>query len=160
LFLFPVALWGKGLIKHAVGSYVCTLGTLGALVNFVYPVNVIGTYSCISFAGMLTLFNHGTMLLSAAVLLFTGEHRFTQIDSLKKLLIAPVPTLIFSIPVNIFNFIFDADYMFFRLNSFFLGDIFRDVPDAWAVVIMYIFYIALQTIPYLPSYISNKIKKV
>ncbi len=159
LFIFPLALWGKDLVKHAVGSYVCTLGTLGALVNFVYPVNVIGTYSCISFAGCLTLFNHGVMLLSAAVLLLTHEHSFTGIDSARKLLVAPIPTLLFSIPVNIFNFTFGADYMFFKLDSFFLGDIFRDVPDGWAVVIMYLFYIALQTIPYLPSYISNKIKK-
>ena len=160
LFVFPLALWSKGLVKHAVGSYVCTLGTLGALVNFVYPANVVGTYSCISFAGSLTFFTHGVMLLSAAVILLRREHSFTGIDSTAKLLVAPIPTLIFSIPVNIFNFTVGADYMFFKLDSFFLGDIFRDVPDEWSVVIMYVFYIALHTLPYLPSYISNKIKRV
>lgn len=159
MYIFPIALWGKGLVKHATGTYVCTVGALGALINFVYPANVIGRYSCISFPGSLTLFNHGVMLLSAAVLIMCSEHSFTGIDSIKKLLVGPVPVLIFSIPVNIFNFTLDADYMFFRLNSFFLGDLFGGVPDYAAVIIVYCFYIALQTIPYLPSYISNKLRK-
>ena len=51
MYAMPLAIFGKGIVRKMGCGYVCTLGTLGAAVNFFYPVNVIGRYSCISFAG-------------------------------------------------------------------------------------------------------------
>ena len=155
LFAFPLAVWGKGLVKHAVSAYVCILGLMGAAVNFFYPANVMGEYPCISFAGLLTLFTHGVMLTSALVLLFRRELRFDNVDSIEKLLAPCVPVLIFSIPVNIVNFTCDADYMFFKCDSFFLKPIGDATPDYVTVIIMYVLYIAIHVLPFLPSYISN-----
>lgn len=161
LFIFPFAIWGGALVRHAVSAYVCILGFLGAAVNFFYPANVMGEYSCISFAGFLTLYTHGVMLMSALVLLFRRELRFDNIDSAKKLLAPCLPVLIFSIPVNIVNFTCDADYMFFKCDSFFLKPIGDATPDYVTVIMMYAVYIAIHVLPFLPSYISNvKSKKL
>ena len=159
LFVFPFAIWGKSLVRHAVASYVCILGFLGAAVNFFYPANVMGEYSCISFAGLLTLFTHGVMLASALVLLFRRELRFDNIDSTAKLLTPCLPVLIFSIPVNIVNFTCDADYMFFKCDSFFLKPIGDATPDIVTVIIMYAIYIAIHILPFLPSYIKLSKKR-
>lgn len=155
MFFFPLCLWSKGYVKHAACTYVCTLGLLGALINFFYPANILGSYSIISFSGILTLFNHGLMLSSAILLIGRKEIKFTGIDSLTKLFVGCVPFLIFSIPVNIVNFTLDADYMFFRCNSFILKPIGDATPDFVTVILMYIFYILLHTAPFLPSYIAN-----
>ena len=117
-------------------------------------------YSCISFAGVLTLFTHGVMLTSAVVLIATKEHSFTGIDSLGKLLSPAVPVLAFSLPVNLVNFVFDADYMFFKCDSFFLKPIGDALPDLVTVIIMYLLYILLMTLPYLPSYIRVKKEEI
>jgi hypothetical protein len=156
MYVMPFYIFGKGLVKHAACGYITTLGLLGALVNFVYPATVISTYSCISFAGFHTLFYHGSMLFVALVIMLRGDNRFTGVDSLKKLLVPAIPVLIFSIPVNIVNFTIGADYMFFKCDSFILAPIGAALPDVLNVILMYVFYILLHTLPYLPSYIKNR----
>ncbi len=155
LFTYPIALWSKGLVKRAVCGYVCTLGLLGAAINFFYPVNVLGSYSIISFSGALTMLSHGMMLLAALIIFIRGDLDFKGIDSFAKLAVPAVPMLIFSIPVNIVNFTIDADYMFFKCDSFILKPIGDATPDFVTVILMYVFYILLQTAPFLPSYIAN-----
>ncbi len=155
LFTYPVALWAQGLVKRAVCGYVCTLGLLGAVINFFYPVNILDSYSIVSFSGALTMLSHGMMLLAALIILLKGELEFTGIDSFAKLAVPAVPMLIFSIPVNIVNFTIDADYMFFKCDSFILKPIGDATPDFVTVILMYVFYILLHTAPFLPSYISN-----
>lgn len=159
LFSFPIALWAKGLVKRAVCGYVCTLGLLGAAINFFYPANILGSYSIVSFSGFLTLFNHGLMLTAALVLILRKEIKFTDINTLSELLCVAVPVLIFSIPVNIVNFTINADYMFFKCDSFILKPIGDATEDYVTVILMYIFYIILHVAPFLPSYISGKVKK-
>ncbi len=159
LFTYPIALWAHGLAKRAVCGYVCTLGLLGASINFFYPVNILSSYSIISFSGALTMLSHGMMLLAALIIFIRGELEFKGIDSFAKLAVPAVPMLIFSIPVNIVNFTIGADYMFFKCDSFILKPI-GDATDDWVtVILMYIFYILLHVSPYLPSYISGKVKK-
>ena len=159
LFAFPLALWAHGLVKRAVCGYVCTLGLLGASINFFYPANILSSYSIISFSGALTLLSHGLMLCAALVIILRRELEFTGVDSFRKLITPAVPMLIFSIPVNIVNFTIDADYMFFRCNSFILKPIGDATPDFVTVILMYIFYITLHIAPFLPSYIANMRKK-
>ena len=159
LFTFPIALWGHGLAKRAVCGYICTLGLLGASINFFYPANILGSYSIISFSGALTLLSHGLMLLAALVIILRKELEFTGVDSFAKLAVPAVPMLIFSIPVNIVNFTIDADYMFFKCDSFILKPIGDATPDFVTVILMYLFYIILHICPFLPSYIANMRKK-
>ena len=59
MYTLPFAIWGKGNVRYAACGYVCSLGVLGGLINFVYPANVLSNYSCISFAGFHTLFFTG-----------------------------------------------------------------------------------------------------
>ena len=157
LFVFPFCLWGKGIVKHASCSYVCTIGILGALINFIYPVNILNDYSIISFPGVLSLLNHGLMICSALVLIGRREIKFTGVYSLTKIFAGCLPILIFSIPVNIVNFALDADYMFFRCNTSILRPIGNALPDFACVALVYLIYILINTVPFFPSYISNRI---
>ena len=158
MYTYPIVLFGKGICKYAASVYVCTLGLLGASINFFYPANILGAYSCISFAGCLTFLNHGTMLLAALILMLRKDVYFTGHDSLPRILSGCIPMLIFSIPVNIVNFTLNADYMFFKCDSFILKPIGDATPDIVTVILMYIFYILLHTAPFLPSYISGRLK--
>ena len=159
MYVLPFYIFGKGLVKHAACGYLCTLGLLGSLVNFVYPATILGSYSCISFAGFHTFIYHGSMLFVALLVIIRGDNRFTGVDSVAKLLVPAIPVLIFSIPVNIVNFTINADYMFFKCVSFILAPIGAALPDVLNVVLMYLFYILLHVIPYLPSYVKNINKK-
>ena len=159
MYVFPICIFGKGLAKKAACGYVCTLGLLGGLINFVYPATVINDYSVISFPGMQTLIYHGAMVLCAIVMLASGYHSFKGVTHFYELFVPAIPALIMSIPVNIVNFSkIGSDYMFFRLNSFFLAPIGAALPVGACVVIAYLIYLVIHSLPYIPSYISNRIK--
>ncbi len=156
LYAAPFAIFGKGDTRYAACGYICTLGLLGGAVNFFYPATYISRYSCISFAGFRTIFYHGSMIFTAVTMLMSGYHSFRGVTTLKQLILPIIPTLIVSIPANIANFtIANADYMFFKLESFFFAPIGRATPDWLSIVIVYILYLIIHSAPYLPSYISN-----
>lgn len=157
MYALPFAIWGGEKVRFAACGYVCTLGFLGGAINFVYPANVISNYSCISFAGLHTLFYHGAIVVCALSMLLSGYHKFS--DSAKKgmLLLPAVPLLIMSLPANIVNFSpIGSDYMFFKLNSFFFAPIGAATPDWLSVIIVYIAYLIIHTVPYLPFYFKAK----
>ena len=158
MYTMPFVIWGKGNVKRSACAYVCTLGLMGASVNFFYPMTVLPTYSCISFAGMHTFVFHGAMLFTALTMLISGFHRYTLVTKWWQPFLASIPGLILSIPANIVNYTVGADYMFFRGDSAFLPIIFGNVPDAVTTVIIYALYIFVPALFYLPSYISQKIK--
>ncbi len=159
LYTAPFAISGKGDIKYAACGYTCSLGLLGGLINFVYPANYLSAYSCISFAGFRTIFYHGSMVFVAVTMLMSGYHTFKGVRSLKQLLLPVIPTLIVSIPANIVNFtVPGADYMLFKMESFFLAPIGQATPDRFTVILVYIFYFIVSCGPYLPSYLKNKDK--
>ena len=157
MFAMPFAIWGKGKVRYAACGYVCTLGLIGGLINFVYPANVVGTYSCISFAGLHTFLYHGMLVFTAFLMLVTGYHSFTKAETVFDLFLPFVPCLLFSIPVHIANGIIGSDYMFFRCNSFFLAPIGAATPDLVSTFIMYVVYFIAHVIFYLPSYIKRKV---
>jgi len=155
MYTLPFIIFGKDIIRHAACGYMCTLGIVGGLINFVYPATILGSYSAISFAGFHTFFYHGSMVFVAVTLLLRKWHSYTGIDSVKKYLVTPIPILLFSIPVNIVNFTLNADYCFFKCESFILAPIGAALPTPVTVILMYIFYILVALLPYTPSFIKN-----
>ncbi len=160
MYAMPFAIWGKSSVRYAACGYVCSLGFLGAAINFVYPANILSNYSCISFAGFHTLFFHGSMLFCALVMLMSGYHSFKRAEKWYHLLLPAVPALLVSIAANAVNFSkIGSDYMFFKLNSFFLAPIGAALDDWITVLIVYAAYLLIHALPYLPFYISRKLKK-
>ena len=158
MYAMPFAIWGKGKWKRIGCGYVCTLGLLGASVNFFYPMTVLYRYSIISFSAMHSMIYHAVMLFTCLTMLLSGYHRYTRVKSVWDLFLPAVPTLILSIPANIVNYTVGADYMFFRGTSAFLPAIFGDMEKIWITLIIYALYIIVPACFYLPSFISQKIK--
>ena len=160
MYAMPFAVWGRGWVRHAACGYVCTLGLLGGAVNFIYPANVRGNYSCLSFAGVHTLVYHGAIVFCALVMLLSRYHRYTGITHAWQLLLPAVPFLVVSVAANAVNFsAVGSDYMFFRLNSMFFTPLGAATPDALGVVLVYAAYLVIHALPYLPSYVVGKLKR-
>lgn len=162
LYALPFAIWGKGNVRRAACGYVCSLGLVGGLINFVYPANILGNYSCISFAGFHTFVYHGSIVFCAAVMQLSGYHRYTGIKKGRELLLPAVPFLIVSVVANLVNFsAIDSDYMFFKLESFIFAPLGAATEDWFSVIVVYLAYLAIHALPYIPSYIANhrKIRK-
>ncbi len=156
LFAAPFAIWGKGSVRYAASGYICTLGLLGGVVNFVYPATYLSRYCCISFAGFRTIFFHGALVFIAVTMLLSGYHSFKGVKSAKQLILPYIPALIISIPANIVNFTLGTDYMFFKMESFFFAAIGAATPDWFSVILVYIIFAIIHIAPYLPSYIANR----
>ena len=159
LYAMPFVIWGNDYLKRAGCGYVCTLGLVGGSVNFVYPATILGNYSCISFAGFHTFLYHGTMVFTALVLLLSGMHSYKGVKTAKQLVAPVIPFALVSLVANTVNFTINADYMFFRLNSFIFAPIGAALPLPVCVISVYIAYAIIHIAPYLPSFISNKRKK-
>lgn len=119
MYAMPFAIWGKGYVRKAACGYVCSLGLLGGVINFVYPANILGNYSCISFAGAHTFFYHGAMVFCAATMLASGYHSYRGIKKWWELFVPAIPCLAVSVIANAVNFsAIDSDYMFFKRSPF------------------------------------------
>ena len=160
MYVMPFAIWGKGKAKKAACGYVCTLGLLGASVNFFYPMTVLYRYSIISFSAMHSMIYHAIMLFTCITMLLSRYHRYTCVESVLDLFLPCVPTLIMSIPANIVNYTMNADYMFFRGTTAFLPAIFGGLDTIVITLIIYTLYIIVPACFYLPSFISRKVKRV
>lgn len=159
MYAMPFAIWGKGKVRESACGYVCSLGLVGGLVNFVYPANILSSYSCLSFAGMHTFFYHGTIVLCALTMVLSGYHKLTGIMRFRQLLQPAVPFLIVSVVANLVNFSpINADYMFFKLESFIFAPIGAALPSWATVTITYLAYLLIHALPYLPSYFANRRK--
>lgn len=157
LYAAPCAIFGKGNVRKAGCGYICTAGLVGGLVNFVYPANYLSYYSCISMAGFRTIFYHGAMVFTAVTMLLSGYHSFRDVTHWKQLLLPVLPALIVSIPANVMNFTMTgADYMFFKMESFFFAPIGRATPDWFTVILVYMLYLLVHCGPYLPSHIAHQ----
>lgn len=157
LYAMPLVIWGSKYLKRAGYGYVCTLGLLGGSINFVYPATILGNYSCISFAGFHTFIYHGSMVFTALVLLLSGMHSYKNVKTAKQLVAPIIPFAFVSVVANIVNFTINADYMFFRLNSFIFAPIGAALPLPVCVLSVYIGYLIIHIAPYLPSFIKNKL---
>ncbi len=118
LYAMPFAVWGRGYVRQAACGYVCSLGLLGGAINFVYPATILGSYSCLSFAGFHTFLYHGTIVFCAATMLINRYHSYTFVKKTWELLIPSIPFLIVSVAANLVNFsAIRSDYMFFMHQS-------------------------------------------
>jgi len=156
LYIIPFAIWGKGRIRQAACGYVCTVGLIGGLINFVYPLNVLQNYSSLSFAGFNTLFYHGMLVFVALLMLASGYHSYKNVVGIWDLITPFIPILIFSIPAHIVNMIVNADYLFFRCTFGFLYPIGSKLPYGVATILVYIAYAIMCMGFYLPSFICNR----
>lgn len=160
MYAMPFAIWGRGAAKQAACGYVCTLGLMGALVNFIYPVARLETYSCISFPAFHTFYFHGSMLFTCMVMLMSGYHRFRNVSRWWELFLASLPGLIVSIPANLVNYSpIDADYMYFRGKFPLIAGIFSGMSDVTITAIIYALYLVVPALFYLPSYLAQKRSK-
>lgn len=160
MYAMPFVLFGNDFFRRAGAGYICTLGLVGGTINFVYPATILGNYSCISFPGVHTFFYHGTMVLTALVLLRSGYHSYRGVKKWTELLTPAIPFLLVSVFANIVNYSpVNSDYMFFRLNSFVFKPLGALMPDLVATLLVYACYLFLHAAFYLPSYIAGKCKK-
>lgn len=157
MYVMPFAIWAKegSFLRNMACSFICTLNLIGGLVNFVYPVNVLSNYSCISFAGLHTLMYHGTMVFVALLMLMSKYYTFNNI---KEAILAFIPLGIVSIPANIINFTYNCSYMFFR-GGFPFSLISDHLPWWLWLIVLYAAYALIPFLFYLPSFINNKIRK-
>ncbi|MBQ8319701.1 MAG: YwaF family protein [Clostridia bacterium] len=159
MYAMPFAIWGKGYVKKAACGYVCTIGFIGASVNFFYPATILPNYSCISFAGFHTFFYHGAMMFCCLVMLVSGYHRYTHVKKWWEPFLAAIPLLIVSIPANIVNFSpINSDYMFFKCYMEPFASIFGSLDDWLTTIIFYVGYTVIPAAFYFPSFIAQKIK--
>lgn len=157
MYALPFVIWGRGLVRRAACGYVCSLGLLGGAINFAYPANILSNYSCLSFAGFHTFFYHGAIVFCAATMLASGYHSYKGIKNGWELLLPSIPFLVVSVAANVVNFSpIDADYMFFKLESFIFAPLGRATADWVAVIIVYAAYLLIHALPYIPSYIANR----
>lgn len=157
MYAMPFAIWGKNQVRYAACGYVCSLGFLGGVINFVYPANVLSNYSCISFAGFHTLFYHSVMVLCAVLMLLTGYHSYKNATKAQQLLLPAIPALAVSVVANLVNFSpVNSDYMFFKLNSFFFAPLGKATPDWLGVILVYGIYLLICALPYLPHWLSYR----
>lgn len=159
MYTLPFVIWGKGIWKQMACGSICTLGLLGASVNFFYPGIQLASYSCISFPGFHTFFYHGSMLFTCLVMLLSGLHSYRGITKWQELFYPCIPSLIMSIPANLINYLVDADYMFFRGKFSLLAFLFKGTPEWVITLVLYGLYIFIPTFFYLPSYLANRRKQ-
>ena len=156
LYAMPFLFWGSDRMKKMAGGYLCTLGLLGASVNFSYPATRLVAYSCLSFPGMHTFCFHGSMLFTCVVLLGSGLHRY-QARSWQDLIRPSLFSLILSVPANLINYsAIDADYMFFKGRIFPLNVIFAGIRPEIVTLVLYPLYICIPALFYLPSYLRHR----
>lgn len=160
MYAMPFAIFGKGRLRYMGCGYVCSLGLLGGTINFIYPATVLGNYSCISFAGFHTFLYHGTIVFCALVMLRSGYHSYKKAEKPLDLLLPAIPALGVSIVANLVNFSrIGSDYMFFKLSSFIFAPIGAATPDWFSVMLVYVLYLFIHALPYLPYYFINQKKK-
>ena len=157
MYAMPFAIWGKGYVRYAACGYVCSLGFLGGAINFIYPANILSNYSCISFAGFHTFFYHGSLVMCTLIMLLSGYHSYKSANRARELLLPALPFLAVSVVANLVNFSkIDSDYMFFKLESFIFAPIGAATPDWLAVILVYIVYMIIHALPYLPFLIVRR----
>lgn len=157
MYAMPFALWGKGNAKKAACGYVCTLGLLGALVNFLYPFTRLADYSCLSFPAFHTFIYHGTMLFTCIVMLRSGYHRYSDMVCWSDLLLPCVPSLIVSVPANMLNYSpIHADYMYFTGQFPLLKVLMPGLEPVTITAILYVLYIFVPAMFYLPAFLRMR----
>ena len=90
-------------------------------------------------------------------MLRSGYHSYKEARRPVDLILPAIPALIVSIPANLMNFSpVDSDFMFFKLRSMFFAPIGEALPAPVCVAIVYLIYLVIHAVPYLPGYFKNR----
>ena len=93
-------------------------------------------------------------------MLRSGYHSYKKVTKATELLLPAIPALAVSVVANAVNFSpIGSDYMFFKLNSFFFAPIGAATPDWFSVIAVYLIYLLIHALPYLPFYFKNRKQK-
>ena len=151
----PFILWGKGAPRQMACGYMFTLGMMGAVVNFLYPISRLTDYSCLSFAAFHTFAFHGSMLFTYLVMIRSGMHSYTTGGRWQALFYPSVFSLILSVPANLINYSpIDADYMYFKGQFPLLQSL--NLPPMTMTLILYGLYLMIPALFYLPDYLRQR----
>ena len=158
MYVMPFIIWCKkeSFCYKSASGYLCTIGFIGALVNFIYPQNVLSNYPCYTFAGLHTLIYHALMLFVVLLLLLSKQYDYKKITDG---FLALIPLFITAIPATIVNYLCNASYLFLRGGIFPFSAIHAAMPEALYVVLMIVGYFLASFIFYLPYWIAKRIKK-
>ena len=152
MFVLPMIIWNDGIYRQIGCGYVCTLGIVGALINFLYPFSKLTDYACISFAATHTFFYHGSMLFVFIVIMASKMHSYVQDNSVRMACLSALPTMMMSIPANIINYSsIQADYMYFTNQLFLSQMVFGQLEAIITTMIMYMVYFFLPFLFYIPA---------
>ena len=159
LYAMPFAIWGRGSARWMGSSYVCTLGMVGGIINFIYPVQLL-SYSFLSFRGLHTLLYHGNLIFTFLVMMESGYFSYRGITAGRYLVYASVPTLMLSVPANLLNYSkIGSDYMYFTGAFPLLSRLFPHTPRLGITVFMYSLYIFIPMLFFIPSLGMNAMKE-
>ncbi len=163
IYVLPFAGYGRGKIKQASLGFLCTLGILGGLVNFVMPP-ILNSYPFFSYASFVSLIYHYLMVFTGIWLWVSGYYQVKKGDEL----LSFVPVLLFSLIVIPVNYILKSlgyypDYMLYMSGngapllpkiSSFLSE--RGLRFIYTLMVM-LFYLLFDVIF---IYLARLIKKV
>lgn len=144
MYAMPFAIWGKGKVKDAASTFVCTIGLFGVLMNYIIP-SVTVDYSLLSFWGLHTTIYHSMLIVAPLVMMFTGYYRV----KLKDFFIAFLGFVILTIGVVAIDFIIKADYMYFRTGEGTSLGIVMNIASATGIfwpALMYLGYAIVQIV--------------
>ncbi len=84
-------------------------------------------------------------------MLLSGYPKFQKPQSRKDHLLPMIPLLIVSVPALLANFLIPgADYLFFKMESFFFAPIGRALPDIVTIPVVYALYGIIHSVPNWP----------
>ena len=144
MYAMPFAIWGKGKVKDAAATFVCTIGLFGVFMNYVIP-SVTLNHSLFSFWGLHTTIYHSMLIIAPLVMLCTGYHKI----KIKDVGWAFLGFVALTIAVVLIDFIIQADYMYFRTAEQTSLGIVMNIASAtgyfWPVL-MYVGYAVVQLV--------------
>ena len=129
-YAMPFAIWGRESARWMGSGYVCTLGMVGGIINFIYPVQLL-SYSFLSFRGLHTLLYHGNLIFTFLVMMESGYFSYRGMTARRYLVYASVPTLMLLLPANLLNNSkIGSDCMYFPVHFHFSRDC-SHIPHVW-----------------------------
>lgn len=144
MYAMPFAIWGKGKVKDAAATFVCTIGLFGVFMNYVIP-SVTVNHSLLSFWGLHTTIYHSMLIITPFVMLCTGYHKI----KIKDFGWAFLGFVALTIAVVLVDYIIKADYMYFRTGETTQLGIVMNIASAtgffWPVL-MYVGYAIVQLV--------------
>ena len=100
------------------------------------------------------------MVFTALVMLLSRYHSYRSEGRISDLFIPSIPFLAVSVVANAVNYSpIGSDYMFFKLNSFIFAPIGAATPDILATALVYVAYLFIHAMFYMPSFFMNLKKK-